>query len=246
MTTTGCGPHVLGILGGMGPLASAAFVRSLYEAAARRAGPLAEQALPRCLLDSDPAFPDRTEAIRAGRDAEFAERLRPRIRGLLDLGATRVVIGCVTAHHFVGLLPAAERGALISLVDLLVEELAARPDDGERLLLVATSGTREARVLERAPGWAEVADRVVLPGPSVQRELHGLLYRLKREPVTEETAARLRRVAEDAGCTAGLVAGCTELHLLTRWLRDRGEGAGPSVVDPLQTLADELPSLPAV
>lgn len=241
MTITGHGTGALGILGGMGPFASAAFLSSVYEAAARRARTSAEQALPRCLLDSDPTFPDRTRVICAGGDEEFAQRLQRRVRGLLDLGATRVVISCVTAHHFVPLLPAAERSALISLVDLLVEELAAEPD-GDPLLLVATSGTRRARVLQNAPGWAKVAHRVVLPGPPTQRALHELLYEIKREPVTAATAERVDRMAEEAGC-AGIVGACTELHLLTRWLQGHDAGDGLHVVDPLQVLADDLTTL---
>ncbi|WP_406726987.1 aspartate/glutamate racemase family protein [Streptomyces sp. GD-15H] len=237
-TSGGGAGDVLGILGGMGPLASAGFLQSVYEAAVEREGPFAEQALPRCLLDSDPAFPDRTEAIRAGAEAEFLARMRRRLTALTRLGATRTVVACVTAHHFLELLPAAERERVISLVDVLLDELAA-VGPGERLLLVATHGTREARVLERSVRWPEVEQRVVLPGPDAQHTVHRLLYRLKREPVSEELAGCFLALADEHGCQ-GLIAGCTEAHLLTRWLRGRD---GPRIVDPLLTVATRLTSL---
>ena len=47
---------ILGILGGMGPLASAEFVRSVYELNVQTK----EQASPVCVLYSDPTIPDRT------------------------------------------------------------------------------------------------------------------------------------------------------------------------------------------
>ncbi|MDT0380772.1 aspartate/glutamate racemase family protein [Streptomyces sp. DSM 42041] len=230
---------VLGILGGMGPLASAAFLQTVYETAVERAGAAAEQTLPRCLLDSDPGFPDRTDTIRSRGEAAWADRLRRGVGGLLDMGATRVVVACVTAHHFVGALEPEHRRRLISLVSTTLDELAAAPA-GARYLLVATDGTREAGIFQRAPRWPESAHRVVLPEPDVQRELHGLLYRLKAEPLTAALADRFRVLAHQHGC-AGLIAGCTELHLLSRWQRRNGDGT--TVIDPLLAIATQLTTL---
>ncbi|MFC7219629.1 aspartate/glutamate racemase family protein [Streptomyces polyrhachis] len=236
MTATSYG-GALGVLGGMGPAASAGFLQTVYETAAEQAGSFSEQALPRCLLDSDPAFPDRTEAIRAGGEAEFTRRLSSRLAGLEALGATCIVVACVTAHHFLHRLEPARRARVISLVDVIIDELEALGGD-ERLLLVATHGTREARILEQAGRWPAVAHRVVFPRPQAQEVLHRLLYRLKGEPVTDELAARFTEIAAEHGCQ-GLIAGCTEVHLLTRRLR----GSGPRIVDPLLTIAIQLKSL---
>ena len=54
---------IMAIIGGMGPLASAAFLSSIYERSLRAE----EQLSPRILLLSDPSFPDRTRAILDGR-----------------------------------------------------------------------------------------------------------------------------------------------------------------------------------
>src|SRR5690348_224227 len=78
--------QILGVLGGMGPLASAAFVNTIY-----RLNPAPqEQDMPRVLLDSTPAFPDRTEAIRSGHDAELVSRLDAHVRALVEAGAESV------------------------------------------------------------------------------------------------------------------------------------------------------------
>ena len=52
----------LGILGGMGPLASAKFLSTVYRL--NLVEP--EQEAPNCILLSDPSFPNRTKAILAG------------------------------------------------------------------------------------------------------------------------------------------------------------------------------------
>jgi aspartate racemase len=231
-------PAVLGILGGMGPLASAAFLQTIYEVAVEQVAPTAEQQLPRCLLDSDPAIPDRTEAILSGRTEELTRVVSERVEALVRLGATRVVMTCVTAHHVVDRLDHELRARLISVVDALFAELDVAGEG--RFLMLATTGTRKVRTFERSPHWPAVAHRVVLPPPDAQEEIHYLLYRLKREPVTAALAHRFQRLADRFDCH-GVIAGCTEMHLVTRW--GRVHGAGPVVLDPLLGIATGLRKL---
>src|SRR5215210_6912814 len=106
----------LGIIGGMGPLASAEFVGTLYRLNLLET----EQETPSCILLSDPTFPDRTEAILAGSVDVLAERLEQTLRALLDQGVDRIVIACVTIHHVLPLVPEPLRLKVISLLDLMV------------------------------------------------------------------------------------------------------------------------------
>ena len=55
---------VLGVLGGMGGLASAEFVKTIYELSGAESH--LEQDEPALVMYSDPAFPDRTEAFLRG------------------------------------------------------------------------------------------------------------------------------------------------------------------------------------
>lgn len=237
--TTQTAPAVFGILGGMGPLASAAFLQTIYEVAVEQDAPAAEQQLPRCLLDSDPAMPDRTEAILSGRTDELTRLISERIEALVRLGATRVVMTCITAHHLIDRLEPDLRARLISVVDALFAELDVAAEG--RFLMLATTGTRKVRTFERSPHWPAVEHRVVLPPPDAQEEIHYLLYRLKREPVSAALAQRFERLADRFDCQ-GVIAGCTEMHLVTRWRRVHG--GGPVVLDPLLGIATGLWKLP--
>ncbi|GAA2638004.1 amino acid racemase [Dactylosporangium fulvum] len=227
------------MLGGMGPLASAAFLQTLYEMAIERTAPAAEQSLPRCLMDSDPGIPDRTEAILSGDTDELAELIAARISALIGLGATRVVLTCVTAHHLLDRLDAGLRARLVSVVDAVFAELEVSAPG--RFLMLATTGTRQARTFERSTRWPAVAHRVVMPPPDTQEEIHYLLYRLKREPVSAALVQRFHRLAHRFDCQ-GVIAGCTEMHLVTRWRRVHG--GGPVVLDPLLGIAAGLSKLP--
>ena len=55
--------EILGVVGGMGPLASAEFVKTIYEHSLGER----EQASPTVLMHSDPTFPDRTQLLPCGR-----------------------------------------------------------------------------------------------------------------------------------------------------------------------------------
>src|SRR5436309_5448155 len=101
----------LGILGGMGPLASAEFLSTLYQL--NITDP--EQDSPSCILLSDPTIPDRTQAILNGGIEELAARLSRALQDLASLGADRIVIACVTAHHVLPHVPEPLRLKVVSL-----------------------------------------------------------------------------------------------------------------------------------
>ncbi|MEV0230720.1 aspartate/glutamate racemase family protein [Nonomuraea sp. NPDC050786] len=225
--------NVLGVLGGMGPLASAEFLKTLYETNLRTP----EQDMPRVLLDSDPAFPDRTSAVGGPAAPELGRRLDRSLGELLSRGASALVMACFTAHHFLPLVRPAVRARVTSLVDLTVAGLERA--EGKHLML-CTRGTRDTRLFEDAPGWGGVAHRVALPVESDQELVHRLIYRLKADGDRAEAAAEVDRLRRRYGCS-GVVLGCTEFHLIARPLADRcGDG---NVVDALRTVARTLPAL---
>jgi aspartate racemase len=224
---------VLGILGGMGPLASAELLRTIYALS-----PAAiEQEMPAVVLISDPTMPDRTEALRRGDTALLLSRLNASLEQLRALRATRIVIACMTIHQLLPRVPLALRRDVISLVDVAIGAMHEQPG---RFLLLATEGTRAARLFERHPRWAGIAARACWPDPDDQRLVHELIYRTKgnasRETAAQELRALLRRYDTDT-----FVAGCTELHLVGRSLAPE---SAPACIDPLTILAREVATNP--
>jgi len=232
--TEPAGSPVLGIVGGMGPLASNEFLRTIYRL--NLAEP--EQGSPRCLLDSDPTFPDRTTMIREGKVEQLAKRLEATVENLVTAGAAKIVIACVTVHCALPLVPEPLRRRVVSLLDLVIDELLTADD--VPYLLLATSGTRQARIFESHQRWSEVADRVVFPGEQDQERLHTWLYQLKAGDSGAACREWLASLPERYHA-AGLVFGCTELHLLRNAFER--DDKGPRIIDPLWTAARDLPAL---
>ena len=232
----GRGP-TLGIVGGMGPLASAEFLRTVYRFHLGEP----EQASPCCILSSDPTIPDRTAAIREGLVEVLAERLAQAVADLLTAGATRVVIACVTVHCVLPMLPEPLRRNVVSLLDLTIDELLTS-DDGPFLLLV-TTGTRSARIFENHQRWREVAPRVLLPDEQDQKQLQAWIYELKSGMPAAIRLDWLESLRGRYGA-AGLVFGCTELHLLQELIANGGKEADLGrIIDPLWIAARDLPRI---
>jgi aspartate racemase len=226
-------PDILGILGGMGPLASAEFVKTIYEhnLTAR------EQEMPACVLISDPTIPDRTEAIQRGDEGAVLHRLEQALAQLVDAGATRTVIACITAHHFVPKMTPALQDRLLSLIDVIIDDVL-RADLPH--LLFCTNGTRKAGVFQQAARWAQVEPFVVLPSEADQQRIHTLLYRVKQGDVGQERLAEIDDLLASYH-TRGLIAGCTEMHLLTKQLAARPiDQPHYQIADPLLTIARTL------
>jgi aspartate racemase len=224
---------LLGIVGGMGPLASSEFLRTIYRL--HLAEP--EQNSLRCLLLSDPSFPDRNAAIQEGRIPLLAERLTKSVDDLLGIGATRVVIPCITVHCALPLVPEPTRRRVISLLDLIVDELISLGPGP--FLLLSTSGTRAARIFENHERWSLVSDRVTFLDEQDQERLHAWIYRLKAGEPGEACLEWVLTLPDRYG-VKGLIFGCTELHLLQVGF---GTDGSARVIDPLWIVARDLLSL---
>jgi aspartate racemase len=230
-------PHKLGILGGMGPLASAEFLANLYRLNIVEP----EQEAPACILYSDPAIPDRTEAILKGTIEGLVRDLSRAVGKLVELGCDRVLIACITAHHVLPSIPASLRDRLISLIDLAVDGMLASP---RVRLMLATTGTRRARIFEEHGRWPLAEPWVIFPGDEDQQELHRWIYRLKRYEALDHCVAWLDSMTTKYG-TEGFVFGCTELHLLQRLFVRNPESARAEdwIIDPLMIAVRSLPEL---
>jgi aspartate racemase len=226
--------NVLGILGGLGPLASAEFLRTIYEHCTGEH----EQEWPQVLMFSDPSFPDRTETFLRGEDDLLLGRLIESLGRLRELGAAKTVICCVTLHHLLPRLAPDLREHVLSLLDVIFSDLGRR---GGTHLLLCTNGTRRMRIFERHPRWETVRRQLILPDTDDQNRVHHeLIYATKRNAHLRPMWSLVEELLVKYGVSS-FVAGCTELHLLTKQFMAAGAAAhGLDCLDPLDTLAREV------
>lgn len=208
---------MLGVIGGMGPLATADFFRKLIDET-----PAAndEDHVP-VLIHSVPQLPRRPPAILANGESPLPALRQVRDR-LLAAGATALAMPCNTAHHWYDELAIDCPVPFLHIVDAVLAELGERAR-GARLGLIATQATLAAGVYDERLAGCELLrpslqqmGQYVLPSIALVKE--GALVEAGRtlEPAI---AALLERGAD------AVVLACTEtplaLDAIDSALRDR-------------------------
>ena len=128
---------MLGVIGGMGPLATADFFRKLIDATPATRD---EDHIP-VLVHSVPQVPSRPAAILRGGPSPLPVLLAARDR-LLTAGATMFAMPCNTAHYWYDELVGDSSVPFIHIVDAVASQLPAAREFG----IIATRATLQSRV----------------------------------------------------------------------------------------------------
>jgi aspartate racemase len=225
--------QTVGVLGGVGPRASAEFLKTIYEFSRHTF----EQEAPRIMLISDPTYPDRTEALINGEENALVEKLTSDLKTLDKLGARPVVICCLTLHYALPHLPDHLRLLVVPLLDVALDRVISC---GQKQLLLCTNGTRRMGIFESHPLWPRASDLIIAPEPHDQDAIHKLIYRLKQNDCVEKMIPEIDALMTRYGVSSFL-AGCTEIHLLVREAARRGPAYRDwSYVDPLTIIAEAI------
>lgn len=227
-------PTVVGILGGMGPAATADFYAKLIAATPATRD---QDHLP-VIIWADPRVPDRTAAL-LGTGPDPTPALRRGIEGLAAAGATLLVVACNTAHAFVPAIAADVGIELISIIDTAAASLQDTVRPGARVGLLATEGTISSRLYHRA--CEATGYQIIVPDGPAQRSVNAVIASVK---ANDRPAADLREdllaviFQLQSGGAEAVVAGCTEIVL---GLGTGYEEAIPiPVIDPAAVTAREL------
>jgi aspartate racemase len=226
----------VGILGGMGPLATSAF----YEAVIRATEAAVDQDHLHLIIDADPAIPDRT-AFLLGRGPDPRPRLIAAAQRLRAAGVSMAGMPCNTAYTFADEIRAASGLELVPWIESAVEGAISRGCTTVGIL--ATEGTIEAGLYQ-----AELSRRgaaAVVPDEAEQALLTEAIYgpgsvKARGGPTSQARAALLeagrRLLARGAQC---LIMGCTELPMT---VSVRSPRWGGPVIDPAPLVARRLVS----
>lgn len=220
--------HIIGILGGMGPLATVDFLRKLVEETPAACD---QDHLP-VIAYSVPQIPDRTHAI-IGDGTSPLPMLLQGAHVLRAAGATLIAMPCNTAHYWHADLAEALDIPLLHIADCVCDELARTSPPGRRIGLLATQGTLRAGFyreklaagdFELIAPTAESQSRLVMRG--IQHVKQG------RVRSGGELLAQAVAELERAGA-ARIVLACTEIPVALAAIDHPGE----NIVDATQCLA---------
>ncbi len=220
---------ILGILGGMGPEATA----NLYQLIVERTPAGKDQEHIPTLVYSFPQVPDRTAAIKSGDTTIYAYLIEGLTR-LEKAGASFVAIPCNTVHFFYNRMQQAVNIPVLNMIRETVAEVASKYPNAKKVGLLATTGTISTGLYEKE--FAARGIEVVIPDPEIEENcVMKAIYSIKVHGDKRQCEDWLYTAGKNVESKGAMVVvlGCTEIPLAFN-----PERSGVPVVSATNVLAD--------
>jgi aspartate racemase len=227
------GEKTIGILGGMGPEATA----DLFHRIIRATPVKRDQDHFHVIIDSNAKIPDRTPAILGTGPSPFSIILETG-KNLESAGADFLIMPCNTAHYFYEQLQEQLKVPLIHMIRTSAEYFVNNYPELKNSGLIATDGTIASQLYNTA--YLEKGVKISTPTEKSQREVMEAIYTHIKSGNLKKGKKIVKRVAQEL-VTAGsnsVICGCTEISLVLH----KGDLTVP-IIDPLQILAEKVVEL---
>ena len=194
----------IGILGGMGPLATA----DLFQNIVLHTDAKSDQEHPRVCVDSNTNIADRTAALLRG-GADPVPEMVASAKRLERIGADFLIMPCNTAHGFYDQIAAAVDIPVLHMIALTCDALKARGVQTAGLL--ATDGTIETGIYQHVFDGSGIA--LLTPPAGDQAAVMDIIYNGVKAGDLAHDASAFRASCEHllARGAETLILGCTEL-----------------------------------
>lgn len=221
---------MLGILGGMGPLATVDFMEKIVKSTPAQR----DQDHIEIVTASAAHIPDRTQAI-LGQGPDPLPAMIAALRQLERAGAERIAIPCNTAHHWHGALQQRTALPILHIVDAVLAQVRGRGRAlPQKLGLLATDGTLRAGVYPAR--LAKHGIDCIHPADAGQQQVMQAIRLVKAGDLAGgATILRAQAEALMAQGASHVVMGCTEIPLA---LADETGALALRLIDPTLALAE--------
>lgn len=204
----------IGILGGMGPEATAYFFNLIIKSTNAAKD---QEHIP-ILIWNNPKIPPRTEAILYGGPSPLPLLIEG-VKILEKGGAGLIVMPCITAHYFARQIARRAKVPFVNLLDESLRFAKKRIPGMKKAGLVASSGTVKSRLFHKT--FEKNGIEIITPEPNEQRKVMDAIFGnsgIKAGFTTgrpRTTVVRIARRLIERGAEA-VIAGCTEVPLVLK------------------------------
>ncbi len=225
----------LGILGGVGPLASVYFTDLLVN------GTVADcdQAHIPFYLYNDVYIPDRSAYILGNSDENPLKELINGVQELEKMGSDLIVVTCNTAHFFYDEMAKAVDVPVLNIIEAAVDAAIEKAPGIKKLGIISTTGTIKGKVYEKV---AEEKGLIsATPSQESADKIMKLIYDVKiGKKIDPNIILDVAKELEADGCDA-VILGCTELSVVSR--QNHLIDSDPCLVDAMTALAQKCVKL---
>ena len=197
--------YKLGVIGGMGPLATVSF----YERVVLNTAAKCDNEHIDMVVLSHASMPDRTKCIIENKGGEFLEVIKKDFKILEDIGVEAVAIPCNTSHYFFDEFKKFTSLRIINMIEETILEVKRRGI--EKIAVFGTLGTLNSKVYEKYANQHGLLVKEV--SPEDKQAVMDIIYDIKETNCLDgrRFVDILSRYCDDE--TVGIIA-CTELSLL--------------------------------
>lgn len=196
---------ILGVLGGMGPAASAEFLKILAEKYPAEK----DQDHPVVYMISDPTMPDRGSAI-DGQGEDPEPYIRQNMEKLVGWGADILAVPCNTAHYFIDRFRNEIKVPVVHIIEATVDASMDKSNNGA--WMISTISTARAGLYQEVA--AKRGFRVMVPPEDIQKQIQETIIYVKSGKIEkagtliEESVKKLWNIED-----LPIITACTELPL---------------------------------
>lgn len=202
--------YKLGVIGGMGPKATAVF----YDQIVTKTAASKDQDHIDMVILNHATLPDRTSVIISGNGSLFLDAIRSDMKLLELAGVAHIAIPCNTSHYFYEELQSMTPIPIINMVEETVKAIYDRFGEGAKIGLLATKGTARSEIYERA--CSKYNMKLYTPDEVLQEQIMNIIYNnIKGDlPIdAEEIESIIRDLVYEQGMNC-VIIGCTELSVI--------------------------------
>lgn len=199
---------MLGVVGGMGPMATELFYKMIIEKTLARC----DQDHLDMIILNHASTPDRTKAILEGREEELFSILLDNALFLQSAGADFIAIPCNTSHFLLDRLQKEMDIPIINMIAETARRVASMYKKGAKVAILATEGTVRMGLYQQACEAAGLVPYV--PEDNIRALVMKLIYEGIKEgnPIDLNDFRLIEEDIKGAGCVCGIL-GCTELSV---------------------------------
>lgn len=197
----------MGVIGGMGPLATMDFVSKVIRLTPAGSD---QEHIP-MLIDNKTGIPDRTNYILNGTDSPLEELIESAVF-LERSGVDFITMPCNTAHYFYPEIKKQISIPFLHIIEETIKEVVRHKNTVRKVVLIATTGTYSCGLYEHFFDKEEI--ELLLPDEKGRQLIMDMLYAIKSGQAKDPTP--LKSLLDDFVDQGGdhFILGCTESPLL--------------------------------
>ncbi len=213
---------LVGILGGMGPLATLHFFKLIIEKTPAKND---QHHLP-LLIFNNPEIPDRTSAILHGGESPLKSLILS-AKKLESCGVKAIFMPCITAHCFINEIKKSVSIKVFDLIELSIKRIKEKFPHSKRIGIIATDGTIKTGIIRDY--FKRESLTAVYPDSSHQNLAMKTIYSIKAGKTSGISFTPIIEHLYKRGAEI-IFAGCTEVSIFL---------SGENIINPLEISAEE-------